>query len=397
VGKPLSISTAERRRRLAVRHRLAPSARSADALAITKSLVALHASDPSTVHLSAIARMPTPVVASVERALYADRSIIRHHGMRRTVWVADIDTMRDVHAACTADIALNEWKQLRKHVEQTGIDSPDDWLAKATADTHDALRKYGPTTARRLGKEVPALTTKLAIGNGNYKVEAAAHTRILQNLGFDGTIVRTTPIKGWTTSEFEWSEMEMWLPGGVVGGDKGPAQAALVERYLRSFGPATTTDVQWWMGVTVGATKAALATIGAVEVAFDNGTTGWVLPDETTTPKTDEPWVAFLPSLDPTSMGWKERTWYFGELGNFGGPLFDRNGNAGPTVWVDGEVVGGWAHKNGRIVWRLLKPVSNSREKLLKTAADLLGAEIGPAKVAPRFPTNLQRELEATP
>ena len=38
-----------------------------------------------------------------------------------------------------------------------------------------------------------------------------------------------------------------------------------------------------------------------------------------------------------TFMGWKERDWFLGEHAE---PLFDRNGNAGPTVWRDGRVVG---------------------------------------------------------
>ena len=44
-------------------------------------------------------------------------------------------------------------------------------------------------------------------------------------------------------------------------------------------------------------------------------------------------------------MGWKNRAWYLGDLAKFGGPVFDTNGNAGPTIWVDGRVVGG---TNGR-------------------------------------------------
>ena len=52
------------------------------------ALVALHSTDPVTVHLSAMVRMVHPSVAAVERALYDDRSVVRHHAMRRTLWVA---------------------------------------------------------------------------------------------------------------------------------------------------------------------------------------------------------------------------------------------------------------------------------------------------------------------
>jgi hypothetical protein len=54
-----------------------------------------------------------------------------------------------------------------------------------------------------------------------------------------------------------------------------------------------------------------------------------------------------LPVLDPTVMGWKERSFF---LGGHGPQLFDRNGNAGTTAWWDGRVVGGWFQDEGGVV-----------------------------------------------
>jgi hypothetical protein len=80
---------------------------------------------------------------------------------------------------------------------------------------------------------------------------------------------------------------------------------------------------------------------------------GIVLADDLATSPTPEPWVALLPSLDPTTMGWQQRTWY---LGDHAPAVFDRNGNAGPTVWADGRIVGGWAQRrSGEVVFRLLE------------------------------------------
>mgnify|MGYP005679697537 FL=1 len=84
------ITTAERRRRLADRHRLTPAGRTDDPVAITDDLVTLHSSDPATVHLSCLVRMVDPSIATVERALYDDRSLVRHHAMRRTIWVLSL-------------------------------------------------------------------------------------------------------------------------------------------------------------------------------------------------------------------------------------------------------------------------------------------------------------------
>ena len=122
---------------------------------------------------------------------------------------------------------------------------------------------------------------------------------------------------------------------------------------------------------------------------------GWVLPGDDAPAAEPEAWVAFLPSLDPTPMGWSGRS-RSARLGAFGGPLFDRNGNGGPTVWVDGRVVGGWAHRpDGAVAYRLLADVPAARRRQLDRAARRLGELLGGVRVRPRFPTALQKELEA--
>ena len=52
-----SFDVAERRARLARRHRLAPSDRAASVEEAARSLVCLHATDPATVYLSARSRV----------------------------------------------------------------------------------------------------------------------------------------------------------------------------------------------------------------------------------------------------------------------------------------------------------------------------------------------------
>ena len=103
------------------------------------------------------------------------------------------------------------------------------------------------------------------------------------------------------------------------------------------------------------------------------------------------PVVALLPSLDPTTMGWRERGWY---LGPHREVLFDRNGNAGPTIWVDGRVVGAWSQRPGGVVaTRLLEPVPKRVERSIHTEAARLTAWMDGRRVIPRFPTPLDKEL----
>ena len=94
-------------------------------------------------------------------------------------------------------------------------------------------------------------------------------------------------------------------------------------------------------------------------------------------------------------MGWKERSWYLGDHGRFGNSLFDSNGNAGPTVWMDGEVVGGWVQrKSGEIAYRLLTDVPRSRAKAIAARAEEIRALIGDVRVSVRFPAPMQKELQ---
>lgn len=394
------ITDVQRRERLAANHCLLPATRTDDVAAIADSLVALHSTDPATVYLSAMARMKHPATEAVSQALYDDRTIVRHHAMRRTLWVLTPQMARLAHAACTVALATTQWKRLARMVEDSGVATDGEaWATLAKADTLAALTSMGTATARQLGQVAPALTNKLHrnIGDANVAV-GGAHTRLLLNLGFDGAIVRGRPKGSWTNSEYPWSLADEWLPGGLTGVDVDTAAAELARNYLARFGPASTADLQWWAGWTAGTTKRSLAAIEAVEVDLigESGTgVGWLLPDDTTR-ETSKPWLAFLPALDPTTMGWKGRGWYLGGLAKFGSPVFDTNGNAGPTIWVDGRVVGGWAQrKSGEIAFKLLADIPSRRLKSISDEADRLRDLIGETRVNVRFPAPMQRELLA--
>ena len=99
------------------------------------------------------------------------------------------------------------------------------------------------------------------------------------------------------------------------------------------------------------------------------------------------PWVALLPGLDPTVMGWKDRAWY---LDDHGPELFDRNGNAGPTVWANGRVVGGWIQTaDGEIVVELLDRVDAATRRMIDAEHSRLRDWLGDVRIKARFPTPL--------
>lgn len=383
----------ERRARLGVRHLLA--AKAATPEDVVEGILALHATDAASVFLSAAARMETAAVADVERALYEDRTLVRLLGMRRTVFVVPAEVAPVVQAACTDDIARKERQQLARHLEVAGHPEPvadaERWLGEVADATEQALAARGTATTQQLGEDVPGLRQQLHMAKGKkYESIVNVSSRVLGVLAAEGRIVRGRPRGSWLSTQYHWSTADGWLPERAEW-TADAARVELVRRWLRAFGPAPLADLKWWTGWTAGQTKKVLADVGPVEVDLEGGRTGLVLPDDLEPVERPEPWVALLPALDPTAMGWFERDWYLGEHRE---SLFDRNGNVGPTVWADGRIVGGWAQRSdGEVVVRMLADVGAEAHAEVETEATRLAQWLGDVRIIPKFRTPLEREL----
>ncbi|MFC9702685.1 winged helix DNA-binding domain-containing protein [Streptomyces sp. NPDC056943] len=439
-----TIGDAERRARLAVRHRLAPAARAATAEEVGESLVALHGTDPASVFLAVGARLAgggAGTVATVERALYEDRSLVRMHGMRHTVFVVPASLAPAVQSSTTHPAAVRERAVLLRHLaEGSSFDAA--WLAETERLVLAELAVRGEATGTELGAAVPRLRETYVYGPGTRQegVQSIA-SRVLRVLGMEGRIVRGRPQGTWTSSRFRWSPAS--APASVsapVSVEERPpvapaeARAELIRRWLAACGPASEADLKWWTGWKVTDVRGALAAVGAVEVTLSgpgpgtglgssrsssssssgsssssssssgsgsgssssssSGETGFVLPDDLDPVPAPEPWAALLPALDPTAMGWQARDWY--QDPEHRAALYDRSGNIAPTVWWDGRIVGVWAQRpDGEIVHRLLADVGGDAVRAVGVEAARLAAWVGDVRVTPRFRTPLERELSA--
>ena len=389
-----SIAVEERRARLALRHRLTPAARVEGATEVARDLVALHGTDPASVFLAAFTRTRSPAVAEVERALYDERTLVRMIGMRRTVFVVPVELAPIVQSACTRAIAVKERRRLVGFIEDSGIaKDAGRWLRRVERETLRALVARGEATATELAEDVPALRRQLVVGKGTkWESRQAVSSRVLFQLAAEGLIVRGRPRGSWTSSQYRWAPIEAWLGGSGESWSTAAAQAELARRWLSAFGPSTAADLKWWTGWTAAEVRGALAQVGVVEVGLGGGT-GLVLADDLDPVPTPDPWVALLPGLDPTTMGWKDREWY---LGPHRDRLFDPYGNAGPTVWSDGRIVGGWGQRpDGQVVVRLLEDVGRDTADQVDAEAGRLTEWLAGVRVRPSFPTPLQRELSS--
>jgi DNA glycosylase AlkZ-like len=398
------IDVAERRRRLAVRHALAPAHRVAgtpsDPAQVARQLVALHSTDPATVYLSVLARVVVPVPpAVIEESLYERRDLVRMLAMRRTVFVVPAESVTVLQASTTDRIAQEQRARLVKLLgEVASVPNPEPWLADVERSVLRLLAERGGTsTAAELSAAEPRLKTTLVMAPGkSYQATQAITSRVLLVLAAQGRIVRGRPIGTWLSQQYRWVLAERWLrdEASEIGAASVlsaiVARAELARQWLAAFGPAPLADLKWWTGWTMADVRRALADTGAVEVDVGGGT-GAALPGDLGV--TDDPgdWVALLPALDPTVMGWSDRSWF---LGPHAKDLFDANGNVGPTVWLNGRIVGGWAQRaDGTIACRLLEDVGSDAKALIDAESERVQTWLGGVRVIPRFRTPTEREL----
>ena len=355
-------------------------------------MVGLHASDPVSVYLSARARVDGLTSPELEQSLYDDRSLVRLWGMRRTLFVTTRDLAAIMRSASPDAFGRAERTRFERMLTDQGkATDAGAWIDDVATRVLAELAIRGEASANELREAVPEFGETLTFGEGTtWGGTVGVSTRILFLLAAEGRIMRGRPRGTWISSQYRWSLTDAWLGSPLTDIDPVDARAQLVGQWLSRFGPGTTTDIKWWTGWKMTDTRKALSAVGAVEVPLADGP-GWLLPDDLDSVEVPDDWAALLPGLDPTVMGWKERDWYLGEHYP---TLFDRNGNAGPTVWWNGQIVGGWAQRDdGEIAVRLLCDVPPTAAHAVEFEADRLGRWFGPTRVTPRFRAPLEREL----
>jgi len=345
------VSDEQRRARLAVRHAIAVRVGSVEAA--VRAMTCLHATEPPSVYLSAFARAEVSR-RDIDRALYEDRSVAKQLAMRRTLFTFPCDLLPAVWGSASTRVAAQLSTRFAKEIEGAGIAKRGDaWMTRTCNAVLRSLSADGPGTTMELRQRLPALDRRLEVNPGKlYGGVFPVAPRLLGTLAATGKIMRGSNTGDWRLSRNQWTLTEEWLGAPVTRESSHDGYTELVRRWLFTFGPGTEADLVWWLGSTKAAVRAALAELGAVEVALSEGV-GHLLPDDLEDLPEPEPWAALLPVLDPTTMGWKQRGFY---LDPDDVPfLFDSNGNGGTTAWWNGRVVGCWVQDDNGVVEVVLR------------------------------------------
>jgi hypothetical protein len=385
------VTDEERRARLGVRHALARSARVGSPEKAARAVVCLHATDPPSVHLSCWARVDDVGIDDVERALYDTRSLVRQQSMRETLFVFPRDLVPAVWGSAAARVAAAYRRRLVRDLERwgpVGDERGAAWLAAVEEAVLDCLADGVERSSKQVREEVPEAGGVIEQApEKSWGGRVAIAPRVLAQLSLDGAVARAGNAGAWYTSRPTWTTTRAWW-GQVVPDALGARQgyAELVGRWLWSYGPGTVEDIAWWLGGTKSVVRAALDDLGAQKVSLDDGSVGWLRDDDLDPVAAAEPWVALLPLLDPTVMGWKGRAFY---LSAHGPQLFDSAGNAGTTAWVDGRVVGAWVQDpDGVVQLRLLdEDVSPAAHEALVAEAQRLTEWLDGQRVFTVYPS----------
>src|SRR5206468_3186794 len=137
-----------------------------------------------------------------------------------------------------------------------------EWWSRVEELTLSALERLGEASAQELGRHVPELKTQIRLAEGkSYSGTQSVATWMLMQLSAEGKIVRGRPRGSWISSQYRWSPIDRWLPGGLPEVEVEQAQAALLRQWLHAFGPGTLDDLKWWSGLGLGEVKRAVASL----------------------------------------------------------------------------------------------------------------------------------------
>lgn len=373
----------------------------ADPLAAVRAVGALHATDPATVVLSVWARTPVARVDAVadelQRAFGDERTLVRVLAMRRTLHGVARGDVGIAVAIAAARVAPTERRRSAELLTLAGAGG--ERAFDAVADRVLAALGDEDLPMETLVERVPELGLRVAVAEGKpYSGVVSIGRYVLDALGAEGHTVRARALGGWRANGCTWARRAHWLPEVEIP----PARdgyRAWVARWLQVFGPGSPSAIAWWTGLPKRDVATAIAELGSevaeVEVeglgaalAWRSGLDG--LRDE----EAPAPAVALLPGLDPLVMSRPaaDRRLYLADA--LAPVLFDRSGNAGPTVWWDGRIVGAWATApDGQVRVRILDDGTDVDPAAVDAEASRLTEALAGTRISPRFAPPLTRSL----
>ena len=308
------------------KHHLTEDNKTNDIIQITEDLCGLHSTDLKTSYLALFIRTRNFKKADLEKELYINKTMGRIRGMRRTLFIQTKNMIPIVYAAT---FKLSE-KTFRKYMEYHKISLKD---YQEISNSIIKILKGRELSASEIRKDL----------NSESNIPA-----IIQLMCNHGLLIRGRPIKDWKDRRNKYVLFSEQFPNiHLAEYNEKDAIKQLVERYVKSYGPVTESDISWWTGLTKTQIRGTLNNIKnqLIRIKISNLKGDFIISKSDInqlkdTNNSEEKILNFLPELDPYLMGYKERERYI-DSSNYN-RVFDRSGNATATILIDGKIIGVW-------------------------------------------------------
>ena len=235
----------------------------------------------------------------------------------------------------------------------SGVADPEAWLAEAEQAVLADLREHGPEhRPRAWASGCPRSGSRCSWRPASRTPPQGAHTRVLTILGFAGRDA-ADPASSWINGAYAYAAADDWLPGGLGSWTARGGRRAGRPLAAR-FGPATTADLQLVDGLDQSLTTGRRSPTAARWRSSSPTGPGWLAADDEAGPAPSRGWRC--------CPGWTRPRWAgssgTGTCRAAAAEAFDSVGNGGPTLWVDGRIVGAWAQtRDGEIHTHYFEPV----------------------------------------
>ena len=236
------------------------------------------------------------------------------------------------------------------------------------------------------------LATKLRLGAGTrWESQVSAAARILPLLAADGALVRGRPRTSWANGQYRWVPAATWLvrqAGARRRADGAGGAPAALARRLRPGDRDRHPLVDGLDGEGDATGARHRAARGGRARRRDGRRAGRRSRDD----EGAAPVGRAAPDARFHDDGLEAARLVPRAARTLAVRL--RSGNAGPTVWWDGRVVGGWSQRaDGEIVFRLLEDVGSDAIRVVEAEAERLRAWLGDTRLKPSFLPLFQRRL----
>lgn len=346
---------------------------------LVRDSIALHSTDYATPYLSARARLDELDPDRLFSRLNTGDGLFRVNAMRSTVHVVHARDLPLVLGATGATVCAVGRKQLGGRSDRD---------LEAGVETLALALEAGPLDNAALKVACPSLAAEL-------------RWWVLYSMGL-GVVIRADSPRP-RSNRTRFALVRHRLPGATPH-PADEARRELLARAVRAFGPVTIEDLAWWLPAPKGEVKRALAAATDLVSITAGGTTWWYAAElaDAPSPPRDQQGAWVLPYEDALLKGYLDRTAWFApglrevvfprSLEHWSPPNgaapppgpprgVNVSGEARPSLWWGGRVVGRWEERDGGVVWQVHVDVGTEGRAALGDAVARTDAFLSAARL----------------